>query len=583
MALGFFEAVDPVEKAKNPDYVKARRKLLNELRKGELSTAPVQHWSQGLARMVNSLASRYEENQLAKGEAAGNADFNKWLAASLGGGGAASDPAAVPGAAPASATPSATPGGAADTKSIFARMLTQESGNKQFRPDGSTITSPAGALGIAQIMPGTAPEAAKLAGLPYDPARLRNDAGYNKALGQAYYNAQVKKFGDPVAAAAAYNAGPGAVNKAISKQDATGRPFTDFLPTETTKYMAAVGGNALAGSPSPGLPAPTAPAPAQAQPGNNAALLAGMSNPAVMARLKGNQVAMALLIKQLNGQKVSYQTTPDGTIIALDPTGRTPPRPVYQAAPKPVQLSEGASLVDPSTGKVIANGGGKSPTVQKLKMPDGSEQAVQWDKETNSWRPLNAPGGGKGFAPKLTEGQSKDQGFYVRGLDANRILTKSEGALTSHEDTALGSIPLAGNSLVSPEYRRASRAARDVLSVILRKDTGAAVTPQEFSEYGKIFIPAPGDDAVTIKDKATARALALDAIKRGLGNVSSIVNYATKGKFSVDSNGVLIGGAVGEAPAAGTSTAKKPPANQSRDAMIKRIQELERKAKAQGQ
>lgn len=386
MALGFFEAVDPVEKAKNPDYVKARRKLLNELRKGELSTAPVQHWSQGLARMVNSLASRYEENQLSKGESAGNADFNKWLAASLGGGGAASAPAVVPGAAPVSATPSATPGGAADTKSIFARMLTQESGNKQFRPDGSTITSPAGALGIAQIMPGTAPEAAKLAGLPYDPTRLRNDAGYNKALGQAYYNAQVKKFGDPVAAAAAYNAGPGAVNKAISKQDATGRPFTDFLPTETTKYMAAVGGNALAGSPSPGLPAPTAPA--QAQPGNNAALLAGMANPAVMARLKGNPVAMALLTKQITKDPVTEGLKRQ---ILLNQSQTSSPEFMLKKAKSGQAGPYGNTLyygVDPKTGQTVlmqpskdggvrrVDTGGVVPTKSLFKIDTGTGTAL---------------------------------------------------------------------------------------------------------------------------------------------------------------------------------------------------------------
>src|SRR5207253_1025170 len=37
-----------------------------------------------------------------------------------------------------------------------------ESGGKQFGADGKPLTSPKGAIGIAQVMPTTAPEAAKL-------------------------------------------------------------------------------------------------------------------------------------------------------------------------------------------------------------------------------------------------------------------------------------------------------------------------------------------------------------------------------------------------------------------------------------
>ncbi len=77
-------------------------------------------------------------------------------------------------------------------------MWAQESGQRQFNPDGTPVTSPAGALGFAQVMPGTGPEAAKLAGLPWDEERLKTDEGYNRALGNAYYDQQLKTFGDPI-------------------------------------------------------------------------------------------------------------------------------------------------------------------------------------------------------------------------------------------------------------------------------------------------------------------------------------------------------------------------------------------------
>lgn len=93
-----------------------------------------------------------------------------------------------------------------------------ESGGQQFDAEGKPLTSSAGATGIAQIMPETGPEAAKLAGLAWDEERFKADPGYNAELGKAYSNMLFKRYSnDPVLALAAYNAGMGNVDKAISK------------------------------------------------------------------------------------------------------------------------------------------------------------------------------------------------------------------------------------------------------------------------------------------------------------------------------------------------------------------------------
>lgn len=104
--------------------------------------------------------------------------------------------------------------------------------------NGEFLISPKGAVGPAQVMPGTAPEAARLAGLPWDETKYRSDAAYNLALGKAYYQKQLAVFGDPVMAAAAYNAGPGGVRKAIAKAREKGGSWTDYLPAETKGYIA---------------------------------------------------------------------------------------------------------------------------------------------------------------------------------------------------------------------------------------------------------------------------------------------------------------------------------------------------------
>ena len=161
---------------------------------------------------------------------------------------------AAPAPAPAQAAiTSAMPGGAKfenridpnaideRAENVWSRMLRQESGNRQFRPNGSVVTSPKGALGISQVMPSTGPEAAKYAGLPWSLERLRNDPEYNHALGRAYYDAQVERFGDPTLAAAAYNGGPGRVASALRQARETGQPWTAFLKPETQHYVRVVG------------------------------------------------------------------------------------------------------------------------------------------------------------------------------------------------------------------------------------------------------------------------------------------------------------------------------------------------------
>lgn len=130
------------------------------------------------------------------------------------------------------------------SNSDFSANTEVESGNKQFNKEGNPLTSSAGAIGIAQVMPGTAPEAAKLAGLEWNPFSYKFDETYNKKLGEAYHNKQKETFGgDLEKADAAYNAGPGTVQKAIDRAKKEGGSWKDYLPEETKKYIPSVASN----------------------------------------------------------------------------------------------------------------------------------------------------------------------------------------------------------------------------------------------------------------------------------------------------------------------------------------------------
>ncbi|WP_179378714.1 lytic transglycosylase domain-containing protein [Jannaschia marina] len=71
------------------------------------------------------------------------------------------------------------------------------------------VVSSAGAMGLMQLMPGTAREMSGLVGLPYRQSALTTEPLYNARLGTTYLNELEIEFGfSPVLVAAAYNAGP---------------------------------------------------------------------------------------------------------------------------------------------------------------------------------------------------------------------------------------------------------------------------------------------------------------------------------------------------------------------------------------
>lgn len=110
---------------------------------------------------------------------------------------------------------------------LFSRVINQESRGNQ------NAISSKGAIGVAQIMPATAKEAAQAAGLPYDPIKLRTDANYNAALGKAYLGKMQSKYGGNNALALmAYNWGTGNVDMWLK-----GGARVDRIPAETKNYL----------------------------------------------------------------------------------------------------------------------------------------------------------------------------------------------------------------------------------------------------------------------------------------------------------------------------------------------------------
>jgi hypothetical protein len=147
-------------------------------------------------------------------------------------------PAAVapvaPEAQPMAAAPTAPTAPAQPQAGKYTDIIKNiESSGQDLNAQGQPLTSSAGAKYAMQVMPTTA----KNPGFGIKPAQSDTPEEYNR-VGQEYYAAMLKRYGNnPSMAAAAYNAGPGNMDKALKTANANGGDWHDYLPQETKDYL----------------------------------------------------------------------------------------------------------------------------------------------------------------------------------------------------------------------------------------------------------------------------------------------------------------------------------------------------------
>lgn len=160
-----------------------------------------------------------------------------------------------------------------------------------------------------------------------------------------------------------------------------------------------------------------------------------------------------------------------------------------------------ATSVRDLTPQEVAARGLPEGTVAQIK-PDGSISVVS-----------------RGGAERFTEGQRLSASFYHRALGAtqnlDRLAAQGNGR-PSPAVLAFGEGRLRENAL-SPSDRQWVQASRDWLAPILRRDTGAAVSPGELVTYMGTYIPNPTDDAATLAQKAASRRRAQEGLRGTAG------------------------------------------------------------------
>ncbi len=119
-----------------------------------------------------------------------------------------------------------------------------------------------------------------------------------------------------------------------------------------------------------------------------------------------------------------------------------------------------------------------------------------------------------------TGDQSNAAGFYDRMKQAEETL--ADPAVTAAAIDYVGktkaNLPFgAGNYMASPDYQKFDQASRNFLNAVLRKESGAAISPSEFENGSIQYFPQPGDTPEKLALKAQNRATAINAMRRTAG------------------------------------------------------------------
>ena len=162
------------------------------------------------------------------------------------------------------------------------------------------------------------------------------------------------------------------------------------------------------------------------------------------------------------------------------------------------QLAAGKTITDPSTGAVM------------FMTPQGLVS-----------QPANSDPNGTG-ANTLTGPKKPDNTEYATAIYADRmansgkIIDSLAGAGTSLQDSMASGMPF-GNYMISKDYQKFDQAQRDFVNAVLRRESGAVISDEEFDNARKQYLPQPGDTTEVLAQKRVNRQIAIDGMKRASG------------------------------------------------------------------
>lgn len=221
----------------------------------------------------------------------------------------------------------------------------------------------------------------------------------------------------------------------------------------------------------------------------------------------------------MRGQDMTAQTASEGHQVTMRGQDITDARTRSEGAANRGVTMRGQNLTDARARE--ATSAQMSKPFEVTDPSTGQPVLVQQDKQGNI-TPV------QGYAPKagadkpLNDSQAKANLFGTRMQEADKTLTELTGKYSpAAVNSKMGAenLPLVGgvagmvgNAVLSGENQRAEQAQRDFVNAVLRRESGAVISPSEFANAQKQYFPQPNDKPETLAQKARNRKIAIEGL-----------------------------------------------------------------------
>lgn len=181
---------------------------------------------------------------------------------------------------------------------------------------------------------------------------------------------------------------------------------------------------------------------------------------------------------------------------------------------------------------VASDAGGMVPQAVLEKMHGRAPEGMRWNT-SGTLEPI------PGFEKPMTESQAKALAFGTRMAEASEILdvVGQKGKIQpSRVKQAVEGVPLVGgalamgaNFIASDEQQQVEQAERNFINAVLRRESGAVISPGEFANARVQYFPQPGDSAVMVEQKRRNRQAAIAAMGEEVGSRRRLIDAAAAG------------------------------------------------------
>ncbi len=114
-------------------------------------------------------------------------------------------------------------------------------------------------------------------------------------------------------------------------------------------------------------------------------------------------------------------------------------------------------------------------------------------------------------AKPLTASQAQALGFGERLLESSLVIDEVGSDFTGTASKFAGLLP---NTLKSADRQRFDQAQRNFINAVLRRESGAAISPDEFDNARLQYFPQPGDKQEVLIQKKRNRDMVISALLR---------------------------------------------------------------------